>query len=154
MRLLVYGFGPYAPFKQNITEKIVRKLPKLPGMRKIVFPVRFERKQFIERVEKYQPEIIVGIGQSSRRRRLSIERRAVNRMRARKGGKARSIRKGGPRSLATNLKLDRRELRTSYNAGDYVCNYSMYVILEHLRRKNLSTYPIWVYPCSSRPQAG
>jgi len=42
--------------------------------------------------------------------------------------------------LASNLKLDRdRQARFSTDAGDYVCNYSMYVILDYVKRHHLPT---------------
>ena len=52
--------------------------------------------------------------------------------------KSRPIIPGGKQALFTNLKLDRGgEARSSGEAGDYVCNYSMYVILDYLRRRKL-----------------
>ena len=32
MRVLVYGFGPYREFRNNITESIIKALPPLPGL--------------------------------------------------------------------------------------------------------------------------
>jgi len=44
----------------------------------------------------------------------------------------------GKRTLSTNLKLDPgRETRSSKDAGEYVCNYSMYIILDYLKRRRL-----------------
>lgn len=43
MRLLIYGFGPYKQFKDNITEKILRRLPARNGVKKVVFPARFQK---------------------------------------------------------------------------------------------------------------
>ncbi len=137
MRLLIYGFGPYRQFSDNITEKIIQRLPQKRGLKKIVFPVIFHKTQFTGAVKKYRPDAILGLGQSSRRRCLSIEERAVNRMRALKG-EPRLIAKGRPRWLKTTLALKNGPGgRFSRNAGDYVCNYSMYVILDYLKRKRL-----------------
>jgi len=82
MRLLIYGFGPYKQFKDNITEKILSRLPTRNGVEKVIFPVRFQKRQFIETLKKYKPDVILGLGQSSRSKQLKIERRAVNRRRA------------------------------------------------------------------------
>lgn len=140
MRLLIYGFGPYLRFKDNITEKILRKLPRRRGLKKIVFPVRFQRSQFIKTVKKYNPDAVLGLGQRSRGLHLKVELRAVNRRRNDKREKPRTIVLGGSKRLATNLKLDGGDqARISYDAGDYVCNYSMYVILEYLKRNRLPT---------------
>ena len=138
MRLLIYGFGPYKQFEKNITQAIVRKLPSSPNLQKIVFPVRFDKKQFTDAVKKHRPDLVLGLGQCSRGRLLRIERRAVNKRREQKKEKARSILRGGPRWLPTTLRLEKlvrgKQTKISHNAGDYVCNFSMYVILDYLRR--------------------
>jgi len=138
MRVLVYGFGPYRGFRSNITQKIVRRLAAARDLRKIVFPVRFDSRQFTDAVRKYRPEVILGLGQCSTGRKLRIERRAVNLRRNDRRGKGRPISRGGPATLTSTIGM--RELglgkraRMSRSAGDYVCNFSMYVILDHLRR--------------------
>jgi pyroglutamyl-peptidase len=139
MRILLYGFGPYRQFKDNVTERILRKIPKRRGVTKIVFPVKFNRSQFIGAVTQYNPEWIIGLGQCSRGRRLRIETRAVNRRRSRQKERARPIVPRGAPNLFTNLRLELgRQARRSQNAGDYVCNFSIYVILESLRRRQLA----------------
>jgi len=136
MRILIYGFGVYRSFKENVTEKIIHRLPRRRQLRKIIFPVRFHRRQFIDAVRKHDPEVILGLGQCSRGRRLRIERRAVNKRRNDKGEKAKPIIRGGPRQLPTSLELNiGSAARFSRNAGEYVCNYSMYVILDYLKRR-------------------
>ncbi len=138
MRLLIYGFGPYHHFQQNITERILLKLPKQRALKKIVFPVRFHRSQFIKAVNETKPDVILVLGQCPRGWRLRIETKAVNRERKDKRTKSMPIIPGGKRTLLTNLKLDRGgEARFSKDAGDYVCNYSMYVILDYLKHRQL-----------------
>lgn len=140
MRILLYGFGPYRKFKNNITERILRKIRKRRGLTKIVFPVKFNRAQFVGAVAKYSPEWIVGLGQCSRGRRLRIETRATNKRRGSQKEKARPIVRGGAPKLFTDLRPELgRHARRSRNAGDYVCNFSLYVILETLRRRRLAT---------------
>jgi len=138
MRILIYGFGPYRQFHDNVTEQIVRALPRRGGLKKIVFPVRFHKSQFIGAVERFRPVMILGLGQCSRGRVLRMETRAVNRRRNSKLDEARPIMRGGPPRLATHfqLKLARRA-GVSNNAGDYVCNYSMYVMLDYIQRRKL-----------------
>jgi pyroglutamyl-peptidase len=137
MRVLLYGFGPYKRFRENITATIIRALPRSPGLRKLVLPVRFHRQQFVGALEKHRPDVVLGLGQSSRRR-IEIEARAGNRRRASRRNRARAIRPRAPRWLATTLEVKLgREARRSNNAGDYVCNYSMYVMLDHIERGRL-----------------
>jgi pyroglutamyl-peptidase len=140
MRLLIYGFRPYRQYKENITEKIIKRLPKRRGLRRVVFPVRFQKGQFIEAVKKYKPDVILGLGQCSRGRRLRIETRAVNKRRNDRKERKKPIVPGGSRWLSTNLKMrPGRQARISHDAGGYVCNFSIYVILDFLKHRNLAT---------------
>src|SRR5919109_3192299 len=135
MRLLIYGFGPYGHYQQNVTELILQKLPNRMWLRKVLFPVKFQRDQFIKVIRRFKPDVIIGLGQCSRGGRLRIEARAVNKRRNDKSAKPRPIVSGGSRTLITNLKLPLgRQAIASNNAGEYVCNYSMYVILDFLKR--------------------
>ncbi|HEY2986925.1 MAG TPA: hypothetical protein VGL11_04315 [Candidatus Binatia bacterium] len=138
MRILVYGFGPYKQFKDNVTRDIVKRLPHSRNLKKIVFPVRFDKEQFTGTVRTHQPDIVLGLGQCSAGKLLRIEQRAVNRRRNQKIEKARPIVRGGPKRLATTLKLEKsvlgKHVKLSSDAGDYVCNFSIYVMLDHLRR--------------------
>lgn len=135
-RILVYGFGPYRHFQKNVTETILRQFPRRPRLKRIVFPVKFHRTQFIKAVNAYKPDIILGLGQCSRGSLLRIESGAYNRRRSTKSQKPTPIVRGGARKLSTNLPLELgRKARSSKNPGDYVCNYSMYVMLRFLKRR-------------------
>src|SRR5947207_15056171 len=105
MRILVYGFGPYKQFKWNITQAIVKKLPRSSNLKKILFPVRFDKFQFISAIDKHRPDVILGLGQCSSGTKLRIERRAVNRRRNNKEEKGRAIRRGGPKALKVTLQI-------------------------------------------------
>ena len=132
MRVLVYGFGPYKAFRDNITAKIIEALPDRPGLTKVVFPVRFHRTPFVQALEKHRPDAVIGLGQCGRRR-IEIETRAKNGRRTRQTDALKPIRQNGPKSLPTTLQVKLgRPIATSNNAGDYVCNYSIYVMLEYL----------------------
>jgi pyroglutamyl-peptidase len=138
MRLLIYGFGPYRQFQDNITEKILRGLPRQRGRKKIVFPVRFHKGQFLRAIRQDRPDVILGLGQCAHGRRLRVEAQAANRRRDSEADKARPIFPGGPRRLRTGLRLPLgRQGRLSSTAGEYVCNYSMYVILDFIKRHQL-----------------
>jgi pyroglutamyl-peptidase len=138
MRLLIYGFGPYRQFRDNVTEKILRGLPRQSGRKKIVFPVRFHKGQFLSAVKQHRPDVILGLGQCTDGRRLRIEAQAANRRRNSQAEKVKPILQGGPRRLGTDLKLALgRQGRSSGKAGEYVCNYSMYVILDFIKRHQL-----------------
>jgi pyrrolidone-carboxylate peptidase len=134
MRVLVYGFGPYGKFRDNITEKIIGMIPSQPHVRTVVFRVRFHKRQFIDVLERHQPDVVIGLGQCTRNR-AEIESRATNRKRADEKGSIEPIRRSGAEFLSTNLDIKLgRQVGRSNNAGDYVCNYSMYVMLDYISR--------------------
>ena len=137
-RILVYGFGVYRGFDDNVTEKIIRRLPRRNGLKKIVFPVRFHQGQFVQAVKAHNPDIILGLGQCAKGKKLRIESRAVNKRRDDKHKRVKPIVRGGPPRIRTTLRLKvGPAARYSRNAGDYVCNYSMYVTLDYLKRRRL-----------------
>ena len=139
VQVLLYGFGPYRKFTENITAKIIGSLAPRPGLGKIVFPVRFQRRQFIKALKHPMPLMVVGLGQSSRPR-IEVETRAINRRRSSKTSAPRPITAGGEAWLPATMPLSvTRPSAKSINAGDYVCNFSMYVMLEELERHNLNS---------------
>ena len=136
VRVLVYGFGPYRQFKENITAQIIESLAPRPGLTKIIFPVRFSRKQFVDSLRAPMPLMVLGLGQSSRPR-IEVETRAINRRRISKNNAPRPITFGGEAWIPATMPLSvTRPAQKSINAGDYVCNYSMYVMLEEIERQD------------------
>jgi pyrrolidone-carboxylate peptidase len=134
MRMLVYGFGPYREFRNNITETIIKALSPLPGLRTAVFPVRFNRRQFIDVLKRHKPDHVIGLGQCTRDR-IEVESRAINRRQTSDIGPAKPILKLGAEFLPTTLDINLGpKVGHSDTAGDYVCNYSMYVMLEYISR--------------------
>lgn len=139
MGILLYGFAPYRQFRDNITARIVRTLPGQIGLKKVVFAVRFQRRQFIDALNRHKPDIILGLGQSSRKR-IEVESRARNRRRTSKLDRPRLIFKDKPKSLPTTLAIRAgRWAEISKDAGDYVCNYSMFVLLDEIGRRKMKT---------------
>ncbi|HWP58718.1 MAG TPA: hypothetical protein VNL14_12580 [Candidatus Acidoferrales bacterium] len=129
-RILVYGFGPYGHFASNITARALEALAPVRNLKKIIFPVRFNEAQFVGAVRTYRPEIVLGLGQCARGASLRIETRAKNLKRERKSPIMKPIHPGGPRWLETTLPLRAEpQAKRSRDAGSYVCNFSMYVIL-------------------------
>jgi pyroglutamyl-peptidase len=134
MRILVYGFGRYREFRSNITETIIKALPRVAALRTAILPVRFNRRQFIDVLERHKPDHVIGLGQCTRDR-IELESRATNLKRASNVDSAKPIRKSGADFLPTTLDINLgSEVGHSSSAGDYVCNYSMYVMLEYISR--------------------
>lgn len=125
MTILVYGFGPYRQFTDNVTEKIVSQLGEIDRVHRVVFPVAFDRGMFTGEFERVKPDLIIGLGQHSRAKKIRIERRARNMQRADKGTPKR-IQRGNDKRMSLALpKLSGTTV--TYDAGDYVCNYSMWM---------------------------
>lgn len=132
---LVYGFGPYDRYKENITEAIIGSLKSRNDSDVVteVFETRFSRAMFLRTLRRHAPEIIIGMGQHPRARKLRLERKAVN-LWGKRGKPHKPISRTGARHSFVNLRLpDTEETTITYNAGTYVCNFSMYVCLEYCR---------------------
>ena len=88
-------------------------------------------------LERHKPDHVLGLGQCMRHR-IVFESRATNRKRVSNRVSVKPIRQSGAEFLSTNLDIDLgSDVGHSDSAGDYVCNYSMYVILEYISRSEL-----------------
>jgi pyrrolidone-carboxylate peptidase len=131
--ILLYGFGLYDKHESNISGDLVRQMRLPRSVHREVFDVRFDRAMFIDAVDRHDPEIIIGLGQSARSGKIRIERKALNLM-GERGEEKQPIRKRGPDRLFMSLAIPHDDrVRISCDAGTYVCNYSMYVIADYCR---------------------
>jgi len=136
MKVLLYGFKPYMKWNENITMKIMDRIGDRKDLKKRVFDVEFAKEQFIDEIKEFEPEIVIGMGQHPRARKIRIERKTVNLKRNSKEDRPELISEHGPPYFHTSLKLKKVPGSTiTYDAGKYVCNYSMYVISEYLTGK-------------------
>ena len=127
--ILIYGFEPFRRYRRNITQLLVEALPTRPKWHRVVLPVRFEAELFLPLVEQLQPNYMLGLGQCPRGRLIRIERRAYNLMRQNKADAGVPIVPGEPEYLLPNWRIaPTGRMRHSYDAGRYVCNYSMYLL--------------------------
>ena len=130
-KALVYGFGPYEEFDSNISETIVGSLDPMPNLVCKVFDTQFSRVMFQRTLRQHSPDIIIGLGQHRSARKLRLERSAINQRRGRRST-LKSVSKTGPPRRYVNLHLPEDDNTTvAYDAGTYVCNFSMYVCLEY-----------------------
>lgn len=131
-RILVYGFEAFLDYPDNITQKIVQVLQSKNAFANVfykVLAVDFQADIFSGPVAEIQPQLVLGMGQYPRGTKIRIERKSYNWQR----DKTRLDTHNGPIdptgadheipnwSIAPNAMSWR-----SYNAGRYVCNYSMY----------------------------
>ena len=122
---LLYAFEPWGKNASNISEDVLTKLNL--SVDKVNVQVRFEKHIFPEIINKGHKQII-GLGQYPSGDLIRIEKIAHNAY----GSKAMGYKviDNGPTTLTTNLELiPTPQSHITYDAGKFVCNYSMYVIL-------------------------
>ena len=127
MKILIYGFGPYGDFTDNVTERILSEFPPLAEVATKIFEVRFDRRMFESHFESIQPDIILGLGQHPTSETIREERVAKNVM-AERGEAPVTIDASAPETLSMSLRLPTSEVVVeTTDAGSYVCNYSMWI---------------------------
>lgn len=156
--LLLTGFEPFGGYSVNPSQMIAIELDgkefsriKIIGK---VISLRFHniKREIIEIIDKYEPEIILNLGQASRPA-LSIEKVAINLATADHsayncGSKPRDeiLEPTGPvayfstlpiRILVQLLKENHVPCFISYSAGTFGCNQIMYHSLHHIHNKNI-----------------
>lgn len=133
MKVLVYGFEPYGFYRENISKIIVEMLPNY--FRKKIFPTKFDKKMFLKVLNYENPDVIIGLGQHPKARKIRIERVGKNLYGKKMENKIKITENGNDR-LNVSLKLKSiKGMRVSYDAGVFVCNYSIYVCQEWANKK-------------------
>ena len=147
MRVLVTGFGPFPGAPRNPSAQIAaaidaRRLARLGiALDRMVLPVVYEA--IAPLLADCRADVVLHIGLASRRRHVSIETRAVNRLSllapdaARRRATRMAITPGGPASLAANAPVAqiaamfrrRGATQLSNDAGAYICNQTLYLSL-------------------------
>lgn len=144
-KIWVYGFEPFLHYAENITQRIIVQLQEdksLSHVRFDVLPVRFEPEIFKKPVDAFAPDLVLGMGQYPRGQKIRIERRAYNwqQDKRQQPSLAKPIIEGGSETLSPNWPIKPNAMSwRSYNAGRYVCNYSMYQ-LTHLAQTHHFNY--------------
>ncbi len=130
MKILIYGFKPFGKYKENISEKIVKNLDKRK-FKRIVLPVNFDSKIIINYIKKTKPDIVIGLGLLGKGRFVRIERKAKNIYKDKKNPTKKEIKRTGPNQYLVNLKIKKTtDTKISYNAGEYICNFTMYIVMD------------------------
>jgi len=129
MKVLVYGFKSYKHWKKNITEQVLDKIPENKNLVKVAFPLRYNKKIFLKKIKETMPDIIIGLGQHEVGDMFRVERKAVNVKRRNQKTEPSFIFQNKPHHYFLTLMLEEDiDSWHSYDAGDDISNYSMYVI--------------------------
>ncbi len=138
--ILIYAFEPFGPYRRNITADLIAQLPLRPQWQAHVLPVRFEAELFLKPVRAFEPDLILGLGQYPRGNLIRIERKAFNHKRDRTQNLDESIDPEGSDSLALRWQIrPNSEQRVSYDAGRYVCNFSMYTLAQYAQEQGIAS---------------
>ena len=147
MKILVTGFDPFGGETVNPSIEAVRLLPdEIRGSRiiKLQLPTAYGRSARLlkETIDAERPDVIISVGQAGGRKRITIERFAVNIQSNRLPDNDGSICYDepicpeGPPAYQSGLpvKVMMQAVRNrgipceiSYHAGTFVCNYIFYV---------------------------
>jgi pyroglutamyl-peptidase len=153
-RLLVTGFGPFPRVPRNPSERLARALAGHPRLRlrgiearALILATTYPAVDavLVPHLRETRPDAVLMLGVAARRRHVSVETRAVNRVsRLFPDGGGRvaarlAFRPGGPHvrparapiaGLIRRLRASGLDARASRDAGRYLCNASSYAALE------------------------
>lgn len=149
MKILVTGFDPFGGESINPSSEVVRRLPKnvldaeiIP----LIIPTMFQLSISVieEAILKYDPDVIVSIGQAGGRNAMTVERIGINRDDARIPDNAgvqridEPVVSSGPAAYFSTLPIKAMvqhiqnkgiHAAVSNTAGTFVCNHVMYGVL-------------------------
>jgi pyroglutamyl-peptidase len=170
MKILVSGFEPYGEMSVNPTQTLVREARgfNLEGIEihSVVLPVNYDEcvEKITEEINHVSPDVVVSCGIYPGRAAITPERVGLNvkdtmaeDLLADKRGKKpvdEPINAEGPDALFSGLPYRRINENllaagipsyVSNTAGTYICNNTMYGILDHIRRNQLPTIAGFVH---------
>ena len=155
MKVLITGFDPFGGESVNPAYEAVKLLPDVVAGAKVMkleIPTVYNKAyEAVEvGIEKYNPDVVICVGQAGGRSSIQIEKVAINLAEARikdnEGNQPMDlpIRPDGKNAYFTNLpcKAVVNEIRKagipahiSYTAGTFVCNDVMYSLLYMIDKK-------------------
>ncbi|MEJ8306270.1 pyroglutamyl-peptidase I [Saccharibacillus sacchari] len=176
MKILISGFEPFGDSPINPTQELLERIEQenFEGIdvHTLLLPVRYDdcADRLLEEAERLQPDVVIACGLAAGRTAITPERIAINikdtESYADNGGRSphdEPIRENGPDGLFATLPIRRmvEELRAadipasvSNTAGTYICNNTMYVLLDSLQQKHSKTLAGFVhFPASTRLSA-
>lgn len=154
MRVLISGFEPFGGREVNPTALLVDALknreipiPEELTLDQILLPVTFEKSFEVlqEKIEAFNPDIVICLGLAAKRENIELESRAVNKIHAdikdNAGAEPQNqlISKTGDevylstlpiQGIAGALTKEELPVKISNDAGNFVCNYLFYRLME------------------------
>ncbi|SEM79974.1 pyroglutamyl-peptidase I [Paenibacillus sp. OK076] len=161
LKILISGFEPFGGDAINPTgelmEALVQEVIEGAELKTVLLPVHFDEcaDLLIAEMESYQPDVVIACGLAKGRTAITPERIAVNVKDVPPGSYSDNqgqhpvdelIVEGSPdglfstlpiRAMVNNMGAAGIPAAVSNTAGTYICNNTMYRVLDHIRLKQL-----------------
>lgn len=162
MKILISGFEPFGGSSINPTERLIQEIVNIPfenvELKTILLPVYFDEcaELLLREMESFKPDAVIACGVAAGRTSITPERIAVNVKDIapdslypdNRGGRPQDelIQPGSPDGLFSRLPIRKlvdqiREqgipASISNTAGTFICNNTMYAVLDYIRIHNL-----------------
>jgi pyroglutamyl-peptidase len=162
MKILISGFEPFGKMNINPTEELLKEaiIFKIENVEitTILLPVNYDEcaDELIAKIEEVNPDVVISCGLAAGRTAITPERIGINIKDTGSGDPYPDNRgniptdelidKDGPdglfstlpnRLIEENLKAQHIPAAISNNAGTFICNNTLYAVLNHIRKNNL-----------------
>lgn len=172
VRILLTGFEPFGKLRDNPSQHLLQQLSAVDFAEDAELiterlPTAYRRSamRIRELLDEHRPDLCICLGVAQNRRRISLERIAVNlddcsladnddellQGREIVEGSELALRCSMPLEKLLNLlatdqeEQDGPEMEISNHAGTFVCNHVYYSALEHVRRQGYATRCLFVH---------
>ncbi|MBT2685102.1 pyroglutamyl-peptidase I [Bacillus sp. ISL-37] len=179
MKVLVSGFEPFGKMKINPTEELLLEAESFEienvEISTILLPVNYDEcaEELIKKMDAIQPDVVISCGLAAGRTAITPERIGINVKDTGSGdpypdnkGKIPTdemIDEDGPdglfatlpnRLIEKNLKELNIPAAVSNSAGTFICNNTLYAVLNHIRKNNLHIKAGFIhFPASTKMSA-
>lgn len=146
MKILISAFESFDGRNINISEEVLKLLDN--KYFKVLIPVSYNRCFEIlkNKIEEYNPDIVICLGEAIKREEVTIEHQAFNLRDASISDndgikyEGTKILENGDEILYSNLPIDKivsnTFIKESFSAGKYVCNNLLYELLNYNKEQN------------------
>ncbi|MBT2637648.1 pyroglutamyl-peptidase I [Bacillus sp. ISL-39] len=179
MKILISGFEPFGKMKINPTEELLLEAEMFEienvEISTILLPVNYDEcaEVLIKKIDDTQPDVVISCGLAAGRTAITPERIGIN-MKDTGSGDPYPDNKGniptdemideeGPdglfatlpnRQIEKNLKGLNIPAAVSNSAGTFICNNTLYSVLNHIRKNNLPIKAGFIhFPASTKMSA-
>jgi pyroglutamyl-peptidase len=162
MKILISGFEPFGKMKVNPTEELLKEAERFSidgaDIETILLPVNYDECAdiLINKLEETKPDVVISCGLAAGRAAITPERIGIN-VKDTGSGDPYPDNKGnipadvlidsdGPdglfstlpnRLIEKNLKALKIPAAISNSAGTFICNNTLYAVLNHIRKNKL-----------------